>query len=398
MSNSNWVTGLFFNKVRANATVDALINQGYAQKDVSLIMSEETRAREFGHEEHGTKALEGAGVGAGVGGTVGAVVAAIAAVGTTLAIPGLGLFIAGPIAAALAGAGAGGAVGSVVGGLVGAGIPKSRAELYEEGLKKGGIVVGVHLANDEEGARIEKMLEEMGAEKIQALSPVVAHPKEATVMKLYWGPHTCAIGIHVLLEEIGLPYETEKLDVAGGEAQKPPFLAINPKGKVPTLVRNDGSVLTEFGAIAAWLAHTHPEKGLLPADVEAATRAHEVLAYVEGTVHGQGFTRIFKPELYEPQDVVHTTLGVGQSKVKKQGRELVEKGFAILDRQLGAARTDESRYAVSESLSIADAALFYVERWAPQMDIPLPSNLAAHLALMKTRPAVQRVLAAWGES
>ncbi len=397
---SNWITGLFFNKVRANATVDALLNQGYAQKDVSLIMSQETRAREFGHEEEGNKALEGAGVGASLGGTVGAVVAAIAAVGTTLAIPGLGLFIAGPIAAGLAGAGAGGAVGGLVGGLVGAGIPKSRAELYEEGLKKGGIVVGVQVVNDEEGERIEKMLEEMGAEKIKTLARQGRLPThdEENAMKLYWGPHTCAIGIHILLEEIGQPYETEKLDVAGGEAQKPPFLAINPKGKVPTLALNDGSVLTEFGAIATWLAHAHPEKGLLPAEPVSLMRAHEIVAYVEGTVHGQGFTRLFKPAFYEPQDVVHTTLGVGQGKVKQQGRELVEKGFAILDRQLEKTRTDESPYAVGPGLSIADAALFYVERWAPQMDINLPKNLAAHLALMKSRPAVQRVLAAWGES
>ena len=165
---ATWVTGLFYNYVRANATVDALLRQGYQQKDVSLIMSEATRAKEFGHEENGNKALEGAGVGASVGGTVGAVVAAIAAVGTTLAIPGLGLFIAGPIAAGLAGAGAGGAVGGLVGGLVGAGIPKSRAELYEEGLKKGGIVVGVQTLNDEEADRVEKLLDEMGAEKIRA--------------------------------------------------------------------------------------------------------------------------------------------------------------------------------------------------------------------------------------
>ncbi len=80
-------------------------------------------------------------------------------------------------------------------------------------------------------------------------------------MKLYWGPHTCAIGIHVLLEEIGKPYETEKLDVGGGggATRLQPFAAVNPKGKVPTLVCDDGTVLTEFGAIAIWLARTNPE-------------------------------------------------------------------------------------------------------------------------------------------
>lgn len=114
-------------------------------------------------------------------------------------------------------------------------------------------------------------------------------------MKLYWGPHTCAIGIHVLLEEIGKPYETEKLDVAGGATHKPPFVGINPKGKVPTLMRDDGWVLTEFSAIATWLARTNPDEALLPVDPEDEARAVEVLAYVEGTIHGQGYGRMFMP-------------------------------------------------------------------------------------------------------
>ncbi|WP_267396483.1 MULTISPECIES: glutathione S-transferase N-terminal domain-containing protein [unclassified Sphingomonas] len=81
-------------------------------------------------------------------------------------------------------------------------------------------------------------------------------------MKLYWGAGTCAIGIHILLEEAGLTYETQRLDVGAGETRQPPFLAINPKGKVPTLVRDDGAVLTEFSAIATWVARQAPNVGL----------------------------------------------------------------------------------------------------------------------------------------
>ena len=139
-------------------------------------------------------------------------------------------------------------------------------------------------------------------------------------MKLYWGPHSCAIGIHVLLEEIGKPYETEKLDVVGGATHKPPFLAVNPKGKVPALVRDDGTLLTEFSAIATWLARISPDKDLLPTNPEIEARATEALAYVEGTIHGQGFARLLKPDAFEPQDVVHGTFGLGQSSVKRQGR------------------------------------------------------------------------------
>ncbi len=212
-------------------------------------------------------------------------------------------------------------------------------------------------------------------------------------MKLYWGPHTCAIGIHVLLEEIGAPYETERIDVSGGATEEAAFRAINPKGKVPTLVRDDGSVLTEFGAIAGWLGRTYPQAGLLPEDAETEARMTEVLEYVEGTIHGQGFGRLTKPARYEPQDFVHGKLGLGQSAVKDQGREVVEQGFAILDPQLG-----RHAYAAGDRMTIADAALFYVERWAPMMDIPLPGNVQAHFERMLARPAVQRVRALWGES
>lgn len=212
-------------------------------------------------------------------------------------------------------------------------------------------------------------------------------------MKLYWGPHTCAIGIHVLLEEIGKPYETEKLDVAGGATRKPPFSGINPKGKVPTLVRDDATVLTEFSAIATWLARTNPGKGLLPSDPDGEARAVEVMSYVDGTIHDQGFARIFVPELFEPQDLVHGTLGLGRKSVQQQGREMVELGFAILDPQLA-----RHPYAAGDTFTVADAALFYVERWAPPRGIVLPINVAAHFGRMKARPAVRRVMELWDEA
>ena len=212
-------------------------------------------------------------------------------------------------------------------------------------------------------------------------------------MKLYWGPHTCAIGIHVLLEEIGAAYETEKLDVAGGATHEPAFLAVNPKGKVPTLVRDDGSVLTEFTAIAVWLARTHPDKGFMPEDAEGEARLIEMMDYVEGTIHGQGYGRIFMPAKFEPQDVVHQATGLGSSSVKAQGLQMVEQGFAILDPQL--ARHD---YAMGDTMTIADLALFYVERWASQNGITLPINLQRHFDRMLARPAVEKVRRIWGEA
>ena len=92
--------------------------------------------------EFGNKAAEGAGIGGAIGGTVGVIAAPIAAVGTTLVLPGLGLVIAGPIAAAVAGAGAGAAGGGLVGALAGWSVPEERVKVYGERLKKRGFLWG----------------------------------------------------------------------------------------------------------------------------------------------------------------------------------------------------------------------------------------------------------------
>jgi hypothetical protein len=152
------VTGLFRDRESAERAYGSLTSRGYSQDDVNLLMSDETRKKNFvgGREtELGNKALEGAGTGAAIGGTVGATLAAIAAIGTSVALPGLGLIVAGPIAAALAGAGAGGATGGIIGALVGAGIPEERVKDYEEGIKNGGIVMGVNARNDDDADYFE---------------------------------------------------------------------------------------------------------------------------------------------------------------------------------------------------------------------------------------------------
>ncbi len=211
-------------------------------------------------------------------------------------------------------------------------------------------------------------------------------------MKLYWGPHTCAIGIHILLEEIGKPFELEKFDVMGGETHKEPFKTVNPKEKVPVLQRDDGSRLTEFAAIATWLAKTNPERQLIPFRLEDEVRALEIMDFAVGTLHGQAFGRVFMPVKFEPKDLLHKA-GLGQSTVREEGRGMVEAAFAILDQAL-----DGKLYAGGDDFSIADAALFYTERWAPQVDISLPGNVAAHFQRMKSRPAVRRALEAEGET
>ena len=153
------LTGMFKDRESTEHAYNTLHERGYTKDDINLVMSDETRKKHFSGQvketEIGTKAAEGAGKGSAIGGTVGAIAGVIAAIGTSLVIPGLGLVIAGPIAAGLAGAGAGGLTGGVIGALVGSGIPEERAKLYESGIKKGHLVMGVHPRNDEDAKYFE---------------------------------------------------------------------------------------------------------------------------------------------------------------------------------------------------------------------------------------------------
>ena len=203
-------------------------------------------------------------------------------------------------------------------------------------------------------------------------------------MKLYYAPGACSVGIHVLLEEIGKPYEPVLLNIREGAQFKPEFTQVNPKSKVPTLVKDDGAVLTEYPAIALWLASTFPEAKLLPAGAEKLAKALEYTDFAVATLHMQGFSRIFRPSNYAPSEADHEA-------VKAKGAEIFEKGLAVFDKAL-----DGKDYLLGD-FSFADSALFYVcFWWADRLKKTLPPNVAAHFARMKARPAVQRTLAAEG--
>lgn len=205
-------------------------------------------------------------------------------------------------------------------------------------------------------------------------------------MKLFYSPGACSLAIHVLLEEIGKPYETTLVSMRDGSNRKPDYLALNPKGKVPALLRDDGSVLTQVPAIAVWLARTNPEAKLLPADPDAESRALETLDYICSYIHMQGFTRISRPGNFTPNEADHDA-------VQARGRAMFAEGMSVLD--AGLKGRD---YVAGGAFSIADAGLIFVENWAGRAEYVLPANLAAHFARMKTRPAVQHVFASEGLS
>ena len=154
------LTGMFSDRKSTEKAYNSMHERGYTEDEINLVMSKETHEKYFSDDkeetELGNKAAAGSGAGSAIGGTIGAITGVVAAIGTSIVIPGLGLVVAGPIAAGLAGAGAGGIAGGIIGALVGWGIPKERAKIYESGIKDGHIVMGVKPKNDEDAKYIEK--------------------------------------------------------------------------------------------------------------------------------------------------------------------------------------------------------------------------------------------------
>ena len=200
-------------------------------------------------------------------------------------------------------------------------------------------------------------------------------------MKFIYGPGACSVGIHVILEEIGKPFEAMRVSTRDGSMHKAEFQAINPKSKVPALIRDDGSLLTEFQTIAWWLARSNPQAGLMPEDVEGQARVLEALDYICGTIHPQGFTRQFRPVNFarDAED---------EARVIAQGKVLSAKYLDVL-----VANWKGGEWLLPTGYSVADAALFFIDQWCIRAGVTQPPRIAAHHQAMLARPAVQRALA-----
>lgn len=168
------ITGLFNDRESAERAYQSVTSRGYGNDDANVIMSDDTRNKFYpAGSEHSSaladKTMEDAGKGAAIGGTLGAIIAGIAAIGTSVLLPGIGLIVAGPLAAGLMGAGAGGLTGGLIGALVGHGVPKEHAAEYEEGIKNGGVFMGVHPRNEEDATYFHNEFNRHGGKSVHAV-------------------------------------------------------------------------------------------------------------------------------------------------------------------------------------------------------------------------------------
>lgn len=199
-------------------------------------------------------------------------------------------------------------------------------------------------------------------------------------MKLYYKPGACSLSPHIILNESGLNYSVEKVDLATKKTEHgADFLAVNPKGQVPTLELNDGSILTEGVAIVQYIAHKVPGKHLMPGvGTPEYYHAIEWLNFVSTELH-KGFSPLFNPQTPE--------------EYKKIAKEKLLKQFTYVDSVL-----EKQEYVLGASFSVADAYLFTVTRWAAavKLDLSALTSLAAYMERIAARPATAAALKAEG--
>jgi glutathione S-transferase len=201
---------------------------------------------------------------------------------------------------------------------------------------------------------------------------------------LYYSPGACSLAPHIVLEELGMPYEAVKISTAEGKQRTPEYLAINPRGRVPTLVV-DGKVLVENVAILSFLGGGFPHKGLWPAKTWDQAQALSMMAWLADTVH-PAFAHLFRPGRYVEGEAA-------MEAVKAGGRKTFGDCLAEIDRLLAG-----KRWAVGGRYSVVDAYLLVFYRWGNRNGFPV-KELAHYTALVErvlARPAVKRVMAQEG--
>ena len=199
-------------------------------------------------------------------------------------------------------------------------------------------------------------------------------------MKLYYSPGACSLASHIVLREAGVSVDLEKVALATRTTESgADFAAINPKGYVPALVLEDGSLLTEGVAIMQYVAEANPQAGLAPKDALSRARVQEALNYLGTEVH-KSFSPLFKPWTTEEG--------------KAQAREMVLKRLGLIETQLADGRN----WLLGDAPTVADFYLFVITNWAGHVAVSLDGfpNLNALRARIAARPAVQAALKAEG--
>ncbi len=199
-------------------------------------------------------------------------------------------------------------------------------------------------------------------------------------MKLYHAPGSCALSPHIVLEEAGLAYEVEQVNLRTKQtASGADFAALNPKGYVPALQLDDGTILTEGPAIVQYLADLVPAKQLAPANGTLPRyQLQSWLTFIGTEVH-KSFSPFFNP--------------AATPEMKEMAGANLQRRLAYVNDQLAG-----QPYLMGDTFTVADAYLFTVLNWAgfAKLDLSGWANITAFQARVAARPAVQAAMKAQG--
>lgn len=200
-------------------------------------------------------------------------------------------------------------------------------------------------------------------------------------MKLYYAPGACSFASHIALEEVGIAYDTVRLNLAEGDQRKPGYLEINPRGRVPSLVV-DGKILTENVGIMAYIAGGYGQGKIWPKDTWSQAKCLSSMAWLSNTVH-PSYSRYFRTERFiEGAEHVHA--------LKTKALADYNDCLAEIDRLL-----EGRRWSIGERYSVVDGYLLVFYRWGNRAKLPVKS-LANYTRVMNAvleRAAVKKVMA-----
>src|SRR5258706_3458890 len=199
-------------------------------------------------------------------------------------------------------------------------------------------------------------------------------------IKIYCAPGACSLASNIALEEVGLPYETQKLDLAAGDQRKPEYLKINPRGRVPALVV-DGHVLTENVGILTYLGGGYPRKKLWPEDTWHQAQIVATTAWLSNTVHS-AYGHLVRAARYADD-------AAAQEAIKAKARQTYEELLQEIDSLLAG-----KKWCIGNHYTVADGYLLVFYRWGNRQKMPV-RQLKSYSAVMDrglSRHAVQKVL------
>ena len=202
------------------------------------------------------------------------------------------------------------------------------------------------------------------------------------MFKLYFAPGTCALACHIALAEAGAPYTTVKLDFKAGQQNSPEYLAINPKGRVPSLVTDRG-VLTETPAILAFIAQSFPQAKLAPLDdAFEFAKVQAFNSYLCSTVH--------VAHAHKMRGARWATEETSFADMKRMIPKTVGACFSLIERDML-----KGPWVMGEQYTICDPYLYTLTGWleGDGVDIATLPKVADHRKRMSERPAVRKVMA-----